>query len=79
MAEKTILIETDHANFDPAFLENLNHLAEKYDVRIKSKVEFDSVQMIRDDREFLDRRDEERAARGKGLRKDWSHLDRMKG
>jgi len=39
---------------------------------------FDSVQIVREGREWLDQRDEERAARGTGLREDLSHLDRMR-
>ena len=77
MSDLTIHLQTDQPTFDPAFLETLNHLAEQYGVRVESDI--DSVRMIQEDREWLDRRDEERVAQSKGLRKDWSHLDRMKG
>jgi signal recognition particle GTPase len=79
MAEKTLLIETDKAKFDPAFLEILNNLAKQYGVRVKSDSEnSDSVQIVREGRDWLDQRDAERAARSKGLRSDLSHLDRMR-
>jgi len=79
MAERTILIETDKAYFDPAFLENLNNLAEQFGVRVKDELEpTDSASIIRADRDERDRRDAQRASVSGGLRKDLSHLDRFR-
>ncbi len=78
MTEITIVFQTDKTKIEPAFFDNLNNLAEQYGLFVQGEVKTDSVQLIREDREWLDQRDEERAILSKGLQKDLSHLDRMR-
>ncbi len=82
MNEITIRLHTEKPKIDPDFFDNLNNLAEQYGLQVKESTqntEYDSVQMIREDREWLDQREEERVAHSQGARDDLSHLDRMKG
>jgi hypothetical protein len=78
MAYNIIHIHTDKPTIDPAFYENLEQLAEQFGLVIKREYQTDSVQLIQEDREWLDQREEERTAHTKGLQKDLSHLDLMR-
>ena len=77
MPEITLRLQTDQTDFDSDFFDNLYDLAKQYGIRIKNEVHIGSVQMIREDRAWLDQRDEERMAQSRGLQKDLFHLDQM--
>lgn len=71
MTVVTVHFQTDQAEIDAGFFDHLNHLAQQYGVHVKSEIDVvDSAQIVREDREWLDQRDEERAAMSKGLQND---------
>lgn len=80
MTEITLHIQTDQSNIDPAFFDNLYLLAKQYGLHVEDGMApDDSTRIVREGRDWLDRRDAERAAASIGVQQDLSFLDRMRG
>ncbi len=79
MTEITVRFLTDQHRIDPSFYESLHSLAQQYGMNVEEEPNADSVRFVREGRDWLDRRDMERAIHSHGLRKDFSHLDKVKG
>lgn len=79
MTKMTVQFQTDQPEIDSGFLEHLNQLAKQYGIKIKNNQKQSIIAMIHEDREWLERREDERMKNMGGLRKDLSHLDQIRG
>lgn len=82
MNEFTVRFLTNHSTIDPGFWDHLQIVAEKYGLFFEENTRLDmhatqsdSADLVREGRDWLDRRDAERAAGG--FRSDLSHINNL--